>query len=61
MLKALKEHNTAFCIFDINGIISPKETTTDFVYIRLDDPNSAYQSQYDDQTLSGLAAAFSVR
>ncbi|MBD3290201.1 DUF72 domain-containing protein, partial [candidate division KSB1 bacterium] len=54
----LKEHNVAFCIFELAGRQSPREVTTDFIYIRLHGPGDAYQGEYDNQTLSGWAGAF---
>jgi uncharacterized protein YecE (DUF72 family) len=56
----LVEHNIAFCIFDINRVLSPKEVTADFVYVRLHGPQGAYQGQYDAETLAGWAGAFNT-
>jgi uncharacterized protein YecE (DUF72 family) len=55
--KALREAGAAFCIYDLAGRLSPKETTADFVYIRLHGPGEAYQGRYDTQTLAGWAGA----
>jgi uncharacterized protein YecE (DUF72 family) len=56
--KLLAQHNAAFCIYEFAGKISPKDTTADFVYIRLHGPEETpYTGQYDAQTLSGWAGA----
>ncbi len=54
----LTKHNVAFCIYELEGFLSPKKITTDFVYVRLHGPNGAYQGNYDVPTLSGWAGAF---
>ncbi len=56
---ALKRHNAAFCIYHLNGRVSPKEITANFVYARLHGPEAPYQGDYDSQTLQGWAGAFS--
>lgn len=58
--EAMKMMGVAFCIYDLNGYLSPKEITADFVYIRLHGPDGAYRGQYDASTLSGWAGAFSA-
>jgi uncharacterized protein YecE (DUF72 family) len=50
--KLLAEHAVAFCIFDLNKVLSPVELTADFIYIRLHGPNGPYQGRYDDRTLA---------
>lgn len=55
----LREHGAAFCIFDLAGMLSPRETTAEFVYVRLHGPAGAYQGQYDDATLADWAGTFS--
>ena len=57
---ALREHNAAFCIYEINHRLSPKEITADFIYVRLHGPGDAYQGLYDKQTLAGWAGAFTA-
>lgn len=54
----LADHNVAFCIFDLDGTLSPMEVSADFVYVRLHGPNGPYQGQYDDRALAGWADAF---
>lgn len=59
-LALLSEHNAAFCIYELNGFLSPKEITTDFVYVRLHGPDGPYQGSYDTRTLSGWAKTFAT-
>jgi len=56
----LAKRGAAFCIYHLAGCLSPKEVTTDFVYVRLHGPEGAYEGQYDARTLSGWAGAFST-
>ena len=56
----LSRHAAAFCIYELDGFLSPKHITTDFVYVRLHGPDSAYQGSYNEQTLAGWADAFST-
>lgn len=56
----LAEHGAAFCIYELNGFISPRQVTSDFVYVRLHGPEGPYQGKYDNQTLAGWAGAFST-
>jgi uncharacterized protein YecE (DUF72 family) len=51
----LAEHNAAFCIYDLGGTVSPKIITSDFVYIRLHGPSSAYAGNYSDKALANWA------
>lgn len=56
----LREHNAAFCIYELAGYSSPHEVTADFVYIRLHGPAEAYRGSYDQRALSGWAGAIST-
>jgi len=47
----LREHNAAFCIYHLDGFLSPLETTADFVYVRLHGPGGPYQGSYHTRTL----------
>jgi uncharacterized protein YecE (DUF72 family) len=47
----LGEHRAAFCIFDLEGQMTPLETPADFVYVRLHGPGSAYTGNYRAQAL----------
>jgi len=54
----LARHGAAFCIYDLDGFLSPKEITSDLVYVRLHGPGKPYQGSYDDKRLSGWAGDF---
>lgn len=54
----LSEHKAAFCIFDLDGFLSPKEITTDLIYVRLHGPDGPYQGSYSKNVLSAWANAF---
>jgi uncharacterized protein YecE (DUF72 family) len=56
----LARNRAAFCIYELDGFVSPKELTADFIYIRLHGPDGPYQGSYDNRTLSGWARAFST-
>lgn len=56
----LSAHGVAFCIYELDGFLSPKEVTADFVYVRLHGPGGPYQGSYDARVLSGWAGAFST-
>jgi uncharacterized protein YecE (DUF72 family) len=48
----LRQHNAAFCIYELAGHLSPLEVTADFIYIRLHGPTlNKYQGSYSDETL----------
>lgn len=51
----LREHEVAFCIYEIDFRQSPILTTTDFVYIRLHGPGRAYNDPYDLDVLGRWA------
>ena len=55
----LCQHNSAFCIFDLDRQLSPKQITAEFIYIRLHGPQGPYQGQYNTKTLAAWADAFS--
>ena len=52
---ALKQANAAFCIYDLDGTLSPVKVTADFTYIRLHGPEGAYQGCYTQSTLAQWA------
>lgn len=54
----LSKYEAAFCIYELDGRLSPKEVTTDFVYIRLHGPEGAYKGQYKTDMLNKWAYAF---
>jgi uncharacterized protein YecE (DUF72 family) len=49
----LAKHNAGYCIFDLNGCLSPIQVTADFAYIRLHGPGGKYQGSYSDTALRG--------
>lgn len=57
--EAMKCFNVAFCIYELDGFLSPKTITADFIYVRLHGPGGPYRGKYDTSTLSGWAGAFS--
>lgn len=50
----------ALCIYDLDGFLSPKVITADFIYVRLHGPDGPYQGSYDVNTLAEWAGAFSA-
>jgi uncharacterized protein YecE (DUF72 family) len=59
-LEILTRFDVAFTIYDLAGYLSPKEVTTDFVYVRLHGPNGPYRGCYSTQSLAGWAGAVSA-
>jgi uncharacterized protein YecE (DUF72 family) len=56
----LTQHGVAFCIYQLAGLLSPREVTADFVYVRLHGPTKKrYEGSYTPSQLSGWARAFS--
>lgn len=47
----LATKNVAFCIYELDGHLSPLTVTADFVYIRLHGPGAKYQGSYQDKDL----------
>lgn len=58
--KLLRDNNVAFCIYHLEGRLSPKEITANFVYVRLHGPGGAYEGSYDKKTLTGWAGRLSA-
>jgi uncharacterized protein YecE (DUF72 family) len=57
----LRQHEAAFCIYDIAGTESPRLVTTDFVYARLHGPSKRpYRGQYSEETLAWWARAINT-
>ena len=56
ILRILRRHRAAFCIFEIAGFRSPIEITANFTYIRLHGPGDAYQGSYPESTLREWAS-----
>ena len=55
----LEGKNRAFCIYDLDGRLSPIETPGGFVYVRLHGPDGPYQGRYQTQALAGWAGRLS--
>lgn len=55
VLEILSAFNAAFCVYDFHGITSPRETTADFLYLRLHGPVSTYRGYYDSTALAHWA------
>lgn len=51
----LQQYNSAFCIYELAGHLTPLQVTADFVYIRLHGPGNKYQGSYPDRTLKKWA------
>ena len=58
-LDLLREYGQSFCIYELGGMTSPTEITSDFVYIRLHGPGDKYQGRYDTESLRSWADAIS--
>lgn len=58
--RILEDHGAAFCIYDLDGSVSPEEVTADFVYVRLHGPVGKYGGSYTPRKLSEWAGAISA-
>lgn len=56
--RLLADYNAALCIYELDGFLSPKEITTDFIYVRLHGPGGPYQGSYDTAVLTEWARIF---
>jgi uncharacterized protein YecE (DUF72 family) len=54
----LSMYGAAFCIYELDGFLSPKEITSEVVYVRLHGPDGPYRGSYSDACLSGWAGDF---
>jgi len=52
---ALRRHNAAFCMFELDGFESPHTLTADFAYVRLHGPGRKYQGDYSSKQLRDWA------
>jgi uncharacterized protein YecE (DUF72 family) len=52
---ALRSRGCAFCMYELDGHLSPLEVTADFVYIRLHGPGAKYQGSYNRTILKQWA------
>ena len=55
-LDLLERARAAFCIYELDGFLSPRSVTADFVYVRLHGPDGPYRGSYDHVALSAWAA-----
>ncbi|HEY9007350.1 DUF72 domain-containing protein [Ohtaekwangia sp.] len=55
----LQEYNCAFCIYELEGHLTPLKITADFIYIRLHGPGGKYQGSYTKATLKRWAKRMS--
>ena len=53
--RLLADHNAAFCIYELDGFLSPREVTADLIYVRLHGPGGPYKGNYDSIALAGWA------
>ena len=53
----LRQHQAAFCIYDLEQQQSPVMVTAGFVYIRLHGPEGRYNGSYSDEVLASWATA----
>jgi uncharacterized protein YecE (DUF72 family) len=51
-VELLSRHQAAFCIYELEGFLTPPQVTTDLVYVRLHGPDGAYQGNYDHHSLA---------
>ena len=58
VLRILKQNNMTFCMYDLGGWLSPKEITSDLIYVRLHGPGNPYEGSYTASVLAGWAGAF---
>lgn len=54
----LARHAATFCIYQLNGVISPREITSELIYVRLHGPDGPYRGGYDQ---NGHAARDALR
>lgn len=55
----LSEAGVAFCIYDLDGFLSPEVLSTDFAYVRLHGPDGPYRGSYGKKALEKWAGKFS--
>jgi uncharacterized protein YecE (DUF72 family) len=53
--EALRQHNVAFCIYELAGVRTPNVVTADWTYARLHGPDGKYQGSYGIDQLSEWA------
>jgi len=55
VLELLRQHNAAFCVYELEYHQSPLEVTADFAYVRLHGPEGKYAGSYSESTLQWWA------
>jgi uncharacterized protein YecE (DUF72 family) len=60
ILQILREHNAAYCIYELAGYHAPLEITADFAYVRLHGPGGKYQGSYSPCKLREWAERIAV-
>ncbi len=58
--ETLRAYKVAFCIYDFHDCASPRQVTTDFVYVRLHGTMGKYEGAYSSQALAGWSGAFAT-
>ncbi len=47
ILTLLRDHQVAFCLYELEGFQTPLHRTADFIYFRLHGPGEAYRGSYE--------------
>lgn len=47
----LRNNNISFCLYEMPGQVTPKEITSDFIYLRFHGPDFPFKNQFDEQVL----------
>jgi len=55
ILDLLRKHNAAFCIYELDGHVTPLHVTSNFVYVRLHGPQGKYGGSYSEEALQEWA------
>lgn len=55
ILGLLRKQNVAFCIYELDGHLSPLHVTASFVYVRLHGPEGKYSGSYPEEALQQWA------
>lgn len=55
VLELLRQHNAAYCIYELAGFNTERFLTSNFSYVRLHGPGGKYQGSYSDQQLATWA------
>lgn len=55
ILDLLRKHNAAFCIYELDGHVTPFHVTAPFVYVRLHGPHGKYSGSYTEEALQEWA------